>query len=559
MVPGQMALIRAASQRCSSCLNGRQLMEPDYIVIGAGSAGCVLANRLSVKHDVLLLEAGGPSRNLLYRMPLAATKLWFNPKSSWMLMSEPEPGLCGRSIPVPRGKALGGSSAINGTVYNRGSPHDYDAWAKMGLKGWDYASLLPYFRSIEDHWRGGDVRHGAGGEVQVSPLRVRSPFHAPLLAAARQMGLPLSDDFIGEHSEGVGLSDFNVDRCGRRISAYDAFLHPIRTRRSLRIEIGAQVLRIIVEQGRAVGVEYLQHGQTKVVRARREVILSAGAIHSPHLLLLSGIGSAAELKALGITPVHNSPNVGCGLNDQPGGSFEFTVKQPLSFTRALRADRFAVSMMRWGLGLGGIGAGPPMVAMGALRTPLAGTSPDLRFVLAAGTMASKVWYPGITKASAHTLLMGFAVAHPESRGAVTLASANPLTPPRICYNLLTAPADMQQMKSYYRLLHTLIAQPAFGALVQDVTRPAAPVNDDTELEAYLRAFANTTSHPMGSCRMGIDAASVVDDHSKLRGIAGLRVVDASVFPGQISGNPHATVMMLAEKVSGIILDEASAR
>jgi choline dehydrogenase len=533
-------------------------MTPDYIVIGAGSAGSVLANRLSGAGgaSVLLLEAGGPTRNLLYRMPLAATKLWFNPKTSWGLWSEPEPGLGGRKLPVPRGKGLGGSSAINGTIYNRGSPHDYDQWRDLGLDGWDYASLLPYFRRIENHWRGGDAVHGSGGEVTVSAVSARSPFMPAFLEAARQMGWSLTDDFLCNEGEGVGLSDLNVDARGRRVSAADAFLRPIADRPWLAVETHAQVRKIIVEGGKAVAVEYDHHGERKVVRAAREIIVAAGAIASPQVLLLSGIGPAEELRALGIAPVLDLPGVGRNFNDQPGGSFEFTVNQPLSFTRNLRADRFALSLAQWALGLGGVAAGPPIVSMGTVRTNDVDRSPDLRLNLAAATMQSKVWYPGITKAGPHKLMMSFGLSHPESRGSITLASADPSAPPRIRFNLLTAPGDMERMKAYYRLLTGMIRKTAFAAIAGAITRPATELADDEALDAYLRSVAGTTSHPMGSCRMGVDADAVVDAQCRVRGIGNLRVVDASVFPVQVAGNPHSAIMAVADKVSDVILGRA---
>lgn len=531
-------------------------MEQDFIVIGAGSSGAVVANRLSGPGggSVLLLEAGGTTRGLMHRMPLAATKLWFDPRVSWSLMSEPEPGLLGRRLPVPRGKGLGGSSAINGTVYNRGSPHDYEQWAAEGLEGWDYASLLPYFRRIEDHWRGSDALHGAGGEVAVTPLRSRSPFTDAFLDAARQMGLPITDDFVGAVPEGVGVADLNVDRRGRRVSASDAFLQPIRSRKSLRIETGAQVLRIIVERGRAVAVEYLQDGRTHRADAGREIILCAGAIASPQLLLLSGIGPADELRQVGVTPLHDLPAVGRGFNDQAGASLEFLAQQPFSFARYLRADRFAVSLAQWALGLGGIAAGPPIVAVAAVRTTQGERSPDLRINVAAATMQSKVWYPGLTRAGEHRLMMSFALAHPESRGSITLAGADPRMAPRIRYNLLTAPGDMVRLKGHYRFVTELLRQPALAEVAGRIVRPAPEPADDGELDQYLRSVAGTTAHPMGSCRMGVDATAVVDGECRLRGIERLRVVDASVFPGQISGNPHATVMMIGDRVADMILD-----
>ncbi len=531
------------------------MSDPDYIIVGAGSSGCVLANRLSGPSggSVLLLEAGGESRGLRYRMPLIATRLWFDPLRTWSLQSEPEPGLGGRRIPVPRGKALGGSSAINGTVFNRGVPEDYDHWRDIGLAGWNYASLLPHFRRIESHWRGMDTLHGTGGEVPVTPLSHRSPLEPYVLEAARQMGFPITEDFIGPQSEGMGVSDLNVDRWGRRVSAADAFLWPIRARPTLTVHTYAQVLRVLVEDHKAVGVEYLRDGQLCLARAQREVILSGGAIGSPQLLLLSGIGPADALKKHGIALVHDTPEVGCNFNDQPGASFEFRCKLPLTFTRDLRIDRFALSAVRWAVGLGGPLAGPPLVAMGAVRTQKNAPRPDLRVNISSATMQSKVWCPGISPRPEHKLLLSFAVAHPASRGSITLASNDPREAPLIRFNLLAEQSDREDLRRYYRLMRELVRQPALAAVAGEITRPAREPTTDDELDAYLRSVAATTSHPMGSCRMGVDDRAVVDEECRVRGIEGLRVVDASVFPSQISGNPHSTAMMVGDRIASCML------
>jgi choline dehydrogenase len=529
--------------------------EYDYVVIGAGSAGCVVANRLSAPGGgtVLLLEAGGNSRGMLFRMPLAATKLWFNPRTSWSLWSEPEPGLGGRRLPVPRGKALGGSSAINGTIYNRGNPNDFDQWRDAGLEGWDYKSLLPYFCRIESHWRGADDRHGEDGEVPVTALRYPSPLAPAFLEAARQMGIPVTEDFLGSRPEGIGLPDVNIDHRGRRVSAADAFIWPIRSRQTLVVARRARVQRLLIERGRAVGVEFMTGSERHSVRALKEVILSAGAVASPQLLLLSGVGAADELRAHGIAALHHLPGVGRNFNDQPGAGFEIRSKLPVTFTRHLRVDRFIVALAQWAAGLGGPASGPPMVAMGAWRTDEHSRSPDLRMVVAAATMQSKVWYPGISTAAPHRVLINFAVAHPDSRGSITLASADPWTAPRIRYNLLTESRDMDRLKKYYRLLHEFVRQPALTEVLGEVTRPAPPPTTDHDLEVYLRSIASTTAHPMGSCRMGVGDDAVVDGQCRVRGLEALRVIDASVFPTQISGNPHAAIMMLGDRVSDMIL------
>jgi choline dehydrogenase len=529
--------------------------DPDYIIIGAGSAGCVLANRLSGSAGgrVLLLEAGGGSRGLRFRVPLLATRLWFDPQCTWSLFSEPEPGLDGRRIPVPRGRALGGSSAINGTVFNRGVPADYDHWRDTGLDGWDYASLLPHFRRIERHWRGKDALHGTDGEVPVTPLSQRSPLSPYVLEAAQQMGFPITEDFIGPQAEGIGVSDLNVDRSGRRVSAADAFLWPIRTRQSLTVHTQAQVLRVLVENRKAVGVEYLRDGRVCIARAQREVILSGGAIASPQLLMLSGIGPAETLRAHGIAVVHDAPEVGANFNDQPGASFEIRSKLPLTLVRDLRIDRFALNAVRWVIGLGGPLAGPPIVAAGAVRTLSKSARPDLRVNVASATMQSKLWCPGFGTPPAHRLLFSFAVAHPASRGSITLASSDPRQAPLIRFNLLMEQSDREDLRRYYRLLRELVSQPALASVAGELTRPAREPATNDDLDAYLRSVAMTTSHPMGSCRMGADDRAVVDSECRVRGVAGLRVVDASVFPSQISGNPHATAMMIGDRIGSSML------
>jgi choline dehydrogenase len=534
------------------------VVDPDYIVIGAGSAGAVIAARLSLCATVLLIEAGGPSRNLLYQMPAVLAKLWFNPKSSWGLFTEPEVALEGRRVPVPRGKAMGGSSAINGMVYNRGSAFDYDTWAASGLGAeWSFAGLMPYFRKIEDHWAGDSPWHGSGGPVRISQHSDVSPLYPKAVAAAQAMGFAETLDFAGGQPEGFGTPEFTIDRRGRRVSAADAYLRSAGGRANLRTEMNARVTRIVVEQDRAVGVDYLQHGKRQTARAGREIILCGGAIASPQLLLLSGIGPADELRGNGIDPVHDLPAVGRNLQDQPACSFEAEALQPAMFEHILRADRFALATLQWAAGLGGPLASPPLLVSAIIRTKPGLSAPDMRVMLGSVAFDSRIWFPGLRKGKGHITTAAFSLCYPKSRGSLTLGSADPLAPPRIRYNLLAEPDDLSEMRRGYRLMRDLQRQDALRGVIGAVTRPAQEPKSDDEIDAFLRASVATTSHPLGSCRMGADDESVVDPQFRVRGIKCLRVVDASIFPTQIAGNPNGPIMAIGEKAADVILGKAA--
>lgn len=528
----------------------------DYIVIGAGSSGSVVAGRLSedLGSRVLVLEAGPWDRFLRLKIPIAGMTMRNHPKTSWQYMSEPEPGLDGRRLEVPRGRVVGGSAAINGTLYNRGSRDDFSLWASAGLPDWDYASVLPYFLKVEDHWRGADEFHGEGGPVPVSTLPRRSPLADHALAAAREAGHPLSDDWSGPDPEGWGVPDINVDKRGRRISSATAFLKPAKRRRNLEIRPNSQLLRLLVEKGRAVGVEYERDGRVEMARAQREIVLSAGAIGSPHLLLLSGIGPADELKAAGIEPVHDLRGVGRKFNDQPAVFTIWRSKVPATIERELRVDRLAINLVKWALGSGGNPlSGPPAIAAANIRTVQGRAAPDLRLMVSGGTLESRPWFPLLRSGAGHMVLAMCALAHPRSRGSITLASADPRRQPRILYNLLTDQWDVEEARRGYRILREYLGQPSMVSILGAPILPATEPRADDEVDAFVRQVAGTTAHPMGACRMGVDDDAVVDGECRVRGVEGLRVVDTSVLPVQISGNPHGTAVMLGERISHLML------
>lgn len=525
----------------------------DYIIVGAGSAGCVLANRLSETPSarVLLLEAGSADGKLDISLPIAFTRLWFDHEVNWGYETEAEPELNGRKLPIPRGKVLGGTSSINGMMAIRGQPEDYDRWRASGLVGWGYADVLPYFRKLEKHWRGEGPHHGGDGPLEINPHAAPSPLMSRAQAAARQMGFPLTDDFNGPQPQGFGLPDFTISQ-GRRASTAAAYLRPVLSRRNLTVLTGATARRVLIEGGRAVGIEYRQNGVIRHVRADREVLLCGGAINSPQLLLLSGIGPAAQLQRLGIPVQVDAPGVGANLCEHPGASFDLACRAPVAFDAELRFDRIAGSMLRWWVSGKGVMASPPMVISANVATVAGSDRADLHVLLVPVAMDARVWFPGIRRPRGHVLMASYSLNYPQSRGHLELRSSDPLAKPLIHFNLLSHPEDRAAMMRGYRTLRELVSQPAMAEIAGDMVRPAKEPVTDAEVEAYVRASAATAFHPAGTCRMGADAASVVDGSLKLRGVDGLRVVDASIFPDLPGGNTNLPVIMAAEKAADMI-------
>lgn len=531
----------------------------DYIVVGGGSAGCVVASRLSEAGDVSvhLLEAGPEDRSLLLRMPLAFRLLRSTMKFDWGYQSEPEPHAGERSIPAARGRVLGGSSSINGMMYSRGHPLDYDEWSSLGAAGWSFEEVLPFFKRSEDSWRGESAWHGVSGPLGVARMPDDDPLCRAMLQTARNLQLPVTSDFEGELAEGFGLPDFTTAR-GRRASASKAFLDPARSRRNLSITTSARVTRIVIDRSRAVAVEYVHGGQAHRLHANREIIICGGAYASPQILMLSGIGPAAHLKHHGIDVVVDAPRVGQGLQEHPLVPMGFKGKASFEFGKRLRADRLLAGALRWIFTGGGFPATLPLTSVALYRSRADFARPDLETLFMPTNLNSRVWFPGMSKRVDDLMTCLNVVLRPASRGSVELRSADPRAAPVIRFNIVSQRADLDLLRYSIRWTRQILTSRPIADWIGAEAFPGTGVQSDEALEKYIRSTVVTAQHPTSTCAMGSEAEAVVDPSLRVRGVSGLRVADASVMPTLVGGHTNAPAIMIAEKAAGLICAERAA-
>lgn len=523
----------------------------DYVIVGAGSAGCVLANRLTAsgRHRVLLLEAGGEDRNPWIHIPIGYAKLFTDRRYNWMFETEPEPELNNRKIFQPRGKVLGGTSSINGLVYIRGQKEDFDVWAQMGNNGWAFNDVLPYFKRAEDQENGADDYHGVGGPLAVSNPREPHELCEAFIRAAMERGLPRNDDFNGASQEGAGYFQ-TTSRNGRRCSTAVGYLRPARKRPNLRVVTHALTRRIIFEGMRAAAVEFLHEGRLKRAHGSCEIILATGAIASPQLLELSGIGDAGRLKTHGIPVVHHLPAVGENLQDHLQVRMVFRCKRPVTLN-----DQYRNYIRRIGIGLryGLLRKGPLAVSAGYgnafFRSAAHLATPDIQvhfIIFSTDKMGQSLHpFPGFTASICHL--------RPESRGAIHIRSADVSIPPSIRVNYLSADADRRANVEGLKFLRSIMQAPAMSEYMEEELEPGLSCSSNSDLLAYARAKGSTIYHPSGTCRMGADPHAVVTPDLKVNGVTGLRIADASIMPRLVSGNTNAAVIMIGEKASDLIL------
>ncbi len=530
----------------------------DYIVVGSGSAGSVLAGRLSADANcrVLLLEAGGGDWNPLIRIPLGSGKLVRSRLFSWGYQTEPEPHLEGRRISWPRGKVLGGSSSIHSMIYIRGNRGDYDHWSQLGNRGWSHAEVLPYFRRAEGHESRDDAFHGREGPLKVARGKSDNPLYDAFVEAGIEAGHAGTEDFNGAAQEGFGRYDFTI-RDGRRCSAADAYLKPVRNRPNLEIATKAQATRVLFEGRRAVGVEYLRRGRRLEARAEAEVLLAGGTLNSPQLLLLSGIGEAEALAEHGIDCRHHLPGVGRNLQDHIDVPVQHLCTQPITLYSQIRADRIALSMLRAQFFKSGFATTFPVEGGTFLKTRPELEMPDVQCHLLGGLATARIRWPLLSALTAGPLdhdgfTCRICVLRPESRGQVGLRSADPLAPVRIQANYLASDNDVATLRRAVAMVREIMAQKAFDPFRGPELQPGPERQSDADLDAWIHAVAETIYHPVGTCRMGQDEMAVVDDSLRVRGLEGLRVVDASVMPSLIGGNTSAPTIMIAEKAADMI-------
>jgi choline dehydrogenase len=523
----------------------------DYVIAGAGSAGCVLAARLSEDPAVrvLLLEAGPRDRSWKVRMPAGVGRLISETKFNWAYRGEPEPFLDNRVLTHPRGRVLGGSSSINGMVYVRGHARDYDGWAQAGLRGWSYADVLPYFKRAEQRAAGADEWRGGSGPLHVTaPDFEASPLARAFIAAGLEAGYPHTPDVNGRQQEGFGPIE-RTTRNGRRWSAADAYLRPALGRPNLTVLTSAHVEKLVVSKDRVTGLRYRHGGQTIAVEAARAAILCGGAFNSPHLLQLSGIGAAAQLEAAGIKVTHDLPGVGQNLNDHPDIVLQFRSRLPVSLYSVSRGPRSWLAGMRWFVNGTGPAASNHFEAGAFIRSRAGVEHPDLQltFMPLAVVPGSVNIHPG------HAFQVHVDLMRPRSRGYVRARSGDPYEAPAILFNYLRHPGDRDDFRASVRLVREIIAMPAMRTFAGEAIFPAADVMSDDAIDAFVRRAVETCYHPVGTCKMGHDPLAVVDGELRVHGLEGLRVVDASIMPSIVSGNTNAPTIMIAEKAADLIL------
>lgn len=522
----------------------------DYVIIGAGSAGCVLANRLTEDRDVnvLLLEAGGPDKKQEIQIPAAFNKL-FKSECDWAYETEPQPHLHNRKIFWPRGKVLGGSSSINAMIYSRANRADHDRWSELGIEGWGYDDILPFYKKSEHNERWSNQYHRQGGEWNIADLRCVNPLTHKFVEAAQQSGIPLTEDFNGAEQEGAGY--FQVtQKNGKRHNAAAAFLTPVLSRPNLAVKTGAHVTRILFEKGRAVGVEFIQNGKTEQVRVNREVLLSGGAINSPQTLMLSGVGPANHLRETNIPVAVDLPGVGQNLQDHALIGVECQCKEPVSLYKAdnLKNILNYLVFKKGPLTSNIAEAGAFIKTSAAIKTRAELAVPDIELIFAPTFYMES----GFKNPELHGFAIGVVPQHPESRGALHLRSNDPFAAPMIQPNYFAAESDMASTVEGVKAAREIFGQKMFASFRGREWWPGDQATTDEAIAEHVRQTSETLYHPVGTCKMGKDSLAVVDEHLRVHGVEGLRVVDASVFPLQITGHTNALTIAIAEKAADLI-------